>query len=77
MNQEYNLCSGEVNISEVNMQENNIVKVIRLTDVFEFTMRKEIMTQEELNIIHSCGFFLKEYFIQDKYIYYTFRRKIL
>lgn len=59
------------------MQENNIVKVIRLTDVFEFTMRKEIMTQEELNIIHSCDFFLKEYFTQDKYIYYTFRRNIL
>lgn len=56
------------------MQENNIVKVIRLTDVFEFTMRKEIMIQEELNIIHSCDFFLKEYFIQDNYIYYTFRR---
>lgn len=59
------------------MQENDIVKAISLEDVFEFTIRKEIMTQEELNIIHSCGFFLKEYFTQDKYIYYTFRRKIL
>lgn len=56
------------------MQDNNIVKAISLEDVFEFTTRKEIMTQEELNIIHSCGFFLKEYFTQDKYIYYTFRR---
>lgn len=58
------------------MQENNIVKAIQLTDVVEFTMRKEVMTQEELNIIHSCGFFLKEYFPQDKYMYYTFRRRI-
>ena len=41
------------------MQENDIVKAISLEDVFEFTIRKEIMTQEELNIIHSCGFFLK------------------
>lgn len=55
-------------------QEDNIVNAIPLTDVFEFTIQKEEMTQEELNIIHSCDFFLKEYFIQNNYIYYTFRR---
>lgn len=58
------------------MQKDNIVKAISLEDVLEFTIRKEVMTQEELNVIHSYGFFLLEYFTQGNYIYYTFRRKI-
>lgn len=58
------------------MQKDNIVKGISLENVLEFSMRKEaIMTQEELNIIHSYGFFLLGYFAQNNYIYYTFRRK--
>lgn len=56
------------------MQEDNIIKVFSLEDILEFTIQKEAMTQEELNIIHSYGFFLVEYFIQDNYIYYTFRK---
>lgn len=39
------------------MQDNNIVEAIPLTDIVEFTIQKEAMTQEELNIIHSYGFF--------------------
>ena len=58
------------------MRKGNIVEAIPLTDLVEFSIRKEIMTQEELNIIHSHGFFLIKYFIQNNYIYYTFRRKI-
>ena len=58
------------------MQEDNIIKAIPLTDIFEFTIRKEaIMTQERLNIIHSYGFFLIDSFIQDNYVYYTFRKR--
>lgn len=58
------------------MQKDNIVKAISLENVLEFSMRKEaIMTQEELNIIYSYGFFLFGYFAQNNYIYYTFRRK--
>lgn len=57
------------------MQKNNIVKAISLEDVFEFSMQKEAMTQEELNIIYSYGFFLLGYFVQNNYVYYTFRRK--
>ena len=57
------------------MQEDNIVEAIPLADIVEFTIQKEAMTQEELNIIHSYGFFLVEYFIQDNYIYYTFRKR--
>ena len=56
------------------MQDNNIVEAIPLTDLVEFSIQKEVMTQEELNMIHSHGFSLVEYFIQDNYIYYTFRR---
>ena len=56
------------------MQEDNIIKVFPLEDILEFTIQKEAMTQEELNIIHSYGFFLVEYFIQNNYIYYTFRK---
>lgn len=56
-------------------QEDNIVEAIPLIDIVEFTIQKEAMTQEELNIIHSYGFFLTEYFTQDNYIYYTFRRR--
>lgn len=55
--------------------QGNIIKAIPLEDVFEFTMIKP--TKEELNIIHSYGFFLKEYFIQDNYIYYTFKKEYL
>lgn len=58
------------------MQKDNIVKAISLEDIIEFTIQKEAMTQEELNIIHSYGFFLLEYFTQDNYIYYTFRKRI-
>lgn len=58
------------------MQKDNIIKVFPLEDILEFTIQKEAMTQKELNIIHSYGFFLVKYFIQDNYIYYTFRRKI-
>lgn len=58
------------------MQKDNIVKAISLENVLEFSMRKEaIMTQEELNIIYSYGFFLFGYFVQNNYVYYTFRRK--
>lgn len=56
------------------MQEDNIIKTIPLTDIFEFTMATE-PTKEELNIIHSCGFFMTEYFTQDNCMYYTFRRR--
>ena len=56
-------------------QEDNIIEAIPLTDIVEFTIQKEAMTQEELNIIHSYGFFLTEYFTQDNHIYYTFRRR--
>ena len=56
------------------MQDNNIIKAIPLTDIVEFTIQKEAMTQEELNIIHSYGFFLTEYFTQNNCMYYTFRR---
>jgi hypothetical protein len=59
------------------MQEDNIIKAIPLTDIFEFTIQKEAMTQEELNIIYSYGFFLTEDFVQDNHIYYTFRRRLL
>ena len=58
------------------MQEDNIVEAIPLTDLVEFSIQKEVMTQEELNIIHSYGFSLVGYFIQNNYIYYTFRRRI-
>lgn len=51
----------------------NIIKVVPLEDVFEFTMTKP--TEEELNIIYSYGFFLKEHFIQNNCIYYTFRKE--
>jgi len=57
------------------MQEDNIVKAIPLTDIAEFTIQKEAITQEKLNIIRSYGFFVAECFIQDNYIYYTFRRR--
>lgn len=58
------------------MQKDNIIKAISLEDVLEFSIRKEaIMTQEELNIIYSYGFFLLGCFVQNNYIYYTFRRK--
>lgn len=58
------------------MQEDNIIKGFPLEDILEFSMRKEaIMTQEELNIIYSYGFFLLGYFAQNNCIYYTFRRK--
>lgn len=56
-------------------QDNNTVRVVPLTDVFEFTMTTE-PTKEELNILHSYGFFLKVYFIQDNCKYYIFRKKI-
>lgn len=65
----------ETGFSEVNMQEDNIIKATLLTDIVEFTIqKKEVMTQEELNIIHSYGFFLTEYFTRNNYMYYTFRR---
>lgn len=54
--------------------DNNIVKAIPLKNVSEFIMTIE-PTEEELNIIHSHGFFLTEYFTQDNCIYYTFRRR--
>ena len=53
--------------------QGNIIKAIPLEDVFEFTMTKP--TKEELNIIHSYGFFLKECFIQDNCVYFTFRKE--
>ena len=56
------------------MQNNNIIKAIPLEDVFKFIMTIE-PTEKELNIIHSHGFFLAEYFIQDNCIYYTFKRR--
>ena len=56
------------------MKNNNIVKVIPLEDVFEFTMTIE-PTEEELNIICSYGFFLVGYFTQDNCTYYTFRKR--
>ncbi len=58
------------------MQEDNIAKVIPLTDVFEFTIQKKEITKEELNTIYSYGFILTEYFTQNDYIYYTFRRRL-
>lgn len=58
------------------MQEDNIVEAIPLTDIVEFTIQKEAMTQEELNIIHAYGFPLINYFIQNNYIYYTFKKEI-
>lgn len=57
------------------MQEDNIIKGFPLKDILEFTIQKEAMTQKELNIIHSYGFFLLGWFAQNNYIYYTFRRK--
>ena len=62
------------------MQKDNIIKevikAVSLKGVLEFTIQKEAMTREELSIIRSYGFFLVEYFTQDNYTYYTFRRKI-
>lgn len=39
------------------MQEDNIIKVISLTDIAEFTMRRE-PTMEEIAILQSYGFSL-------------------
>ena len=59
------------------MQEDNIIKAFPLEDILEFTIQKEALTQEELNIIHSYGFFLVKYFTQNNYMYYTFRKNLV
>ena len=56
------------------MQEDNIISAISLEDVYEFTIMKEAMTQEMLNIIQSYGFIFMGYCSKNGYIYYTFRR---
>ena len=56
------------------MQKDNIISVISLEDVYEFTIMKKVITQEMLNIIQSYGFILMGYCSRNGYIYYTFRR---
>ncbi len=57
------------------MQEGNIIKIIPLTDISEFIIQEEAVTQEKLNIIHSYGFFLVGCFTQDNLVYNIFRRE--
>jgi hypothetical protein len=56
------------------MQKDNIISAISLEDVYEFTIMKKAITQEMLNIIHSYGFILMEYWSENGYMFYTFRR---
>ena len=56
------------------MQDNNIVKAIPLTDIFEFTMTKE-PTEEELEKILSYGFMSMSKVVTINGTYYTFRRR--
>ncbi len=56
-------------------QEDNIIKAIPLTDIFEFTMTTE-PTIEELEKILSCGFVFMSEIVTINGTYYTFRRTI-